>query len=342
MTVTEPDRRHLLTGLGLLSLTAAAAPWRALAAAAISPVPRARVIIDNDFSGDPDGLFQLAHHLLSPSVAVPFVIGSHIHAGDFLDGSPTQGDNAAARARTLIAMIGSGHHPPVLAGRNTAPPPGAPPQATAITRRILAEAWRSDTKLPLVYAAGAGLTELAEAVRIDPAIGPRIRLVWIGGREWPDLTGGVPWRRDAEYNMTIDGAAARTLFNDSTVEIWQVPRNVYRQMLVSMAELRAALRPAGAVGAFLLDALEQVRRHQDDRLGETYILGDSPLVTLTALLSSFEPDASSSDYVIRPTPILNEDGSYTRRAEARPMRVYRSIDARLTFGDLFAKLAIHR
>jgi len=27
---------------------------------------RARVIIDNDFAGDPDGLFQLAHHVLSP------------------------------------------------------------------------------------------------------------------------------------------------------------------------------------------------------------------------------------------------------------------------------------
>lgn len=25
-------------------------------------------ISDNDYSGDPDGLFQLAHHLLSPSV----------------------------------------------------------------------------------------------------------------------------------------------------------------------------------------------------------------------------------------------------------------------------------
>jgi len=29
---------------------------------------RARVIIANDFGGDPDGLFQLAHHLLSPTV----------------------------------------------------------------------------------------------------------------------------------------------------------------------------------------------------------------------------------------------------------------------------------
>jgi len=28
--------------------------------------PRMRIIIDNDFGGDPDGLFQLVHHLLSP------------------------------------------------------------------------------------------------------------------------------------------------------------------------------------------------------------------------------------------------------------------------------------
>ena len=43
--------------------------------------PRMRVIIDNDFSGDPDGLFQLAHHLLSPSVEIRGIIGSHLKAG---------------------------------------------------------------------------------------------------------------------------------------------------------------------------------------------------------------------------------------------------------------------
>ena len=29
--------------------------------------PRMRVIVDNDFGGDPDGLFELTHILLSPS-----------------------------------------------------------------------------------------------------------------------------------------------------------------------------------------------------------------------------------------------------------------------------------
>jgi purine nucleosidase len=40
--------------------------------------PRLRVISDNDYAGDPDGLFQLAHHVLSPSVDVRAVIGSHL------------------------------------------------------------------------------------------------------------------------------------------------------------------------------------------------------------------------------------------------------------------------
>lgn len=32
--------------------------------------PRMRVVIDNDYSGDPDGLLQLLHHALSPSVDI--------------------------------------------------------------------------------------------------------------------------------------------------------------------------------------------------------------------------------------------------------------------------------
>ena len=40
--------------------------------------PRLRVITDNDYSGDPDGLVQLAHLLLSPSVDVRAVLGSHL------------------------------------------------------------------------------------------------------------------------------------------------------------------------------------------------------------------------------------------------------------------------
>ena len=45
--------------------------------------PRMRVIIDNDLGGDPDGLFQLAHHLLSPSVEIRGIIASHLYEQGF-------------------------------------------------------------------------------------------------------------------------------------------------------------------------------------------------------------------------------------------------------------------
>jgi purine nucleosidase len=57
-----------------------------------------RVIIDNDFSGDPDDLFALVHHVLSPSVEIPLIIASHLSGGDEWDPSDRQASNAKARA----------------------------------------------------------------------------------------------------------------------------------------------------------------------------------------------------------------------------------------------------
>jgi len=304
-----------------------------------SVAPRQRVIVDNDFSGDPYGLFQLAHHLASPSVVIPFVIGSHIHTGDFLDSSTRQAENAAAKVRELYAAMRLERAPPVVPGRDAGLARQAPPAPTEAARRIIAEALRTDTRLPLYYAAGAGLTDLATALMLEPRIARRMTLVWIGGMEHADLLPGVPHRPDLEYNLTIDLPAAQWIFNETDVEIWQVPRNVYRQLNIGYAELDEGLRPAGKLGAFLIRQLERVSQRMGANFGETYILGDSPLVTLTALQSAFDPDTSSSDYVVRPTPRLAADGHYEVHAGGRPMRVYRTIDTRLTFADMFAKFA---
>ncbi len=327
MTATA-SRRAVMAGLSALAF---ARPARA------DSGPRQRIIVDNDFSGDPDGLFQLAHHLLSPSVDIRFIIGSHIHERDFLDGSGTQADNAVARVKTLMSKMPGVRRPDVVAGRNAIPATDAATSEAA--RRIVLEAMRDDTKLPLFYCAGAGLTDLAEALRLEPKIGAGLTLVWIGGMEYPDLLPDIPQRHDREYNLTIDLDAARTVFNDASVTIWQVPRNVYRQMIVSDAELKTRLGAAGELGPWLIDCIAQVKNRPGLNLGETYILGDSPLVTLTALQTGFEPDSASSAYVVRPTPRLSDKGLYAADPNGRPMRVYTQIDTRLTFEDMFARFA---
>jgi len=65
--------------------------------------PRMRVIIDNDFGGDPDGLFELVQHILSPSVEIRGIIGSHLKPGDGFD--PSKETAANAKTNTTINKI---------------------------------------------------------------------------------------------------------------------------------------------------------------------------------------------------------------------------------------------
>lgn len=326
-------RRAFAAGVPLIAASLCAPSIEALRVK-----PRSRVIIDNDFSADPDGLFQLAHHLAAPSTIVPLVIGSHTHPNDFLDRSATQADNAVRCVHDIADLMRLDRIPAIIAGRNQLPMALMSPGPSAAARRIVAEAMRTDTDLPLFYAAGAGLTELAAALRLEPRVAGRMKLVWIGGPEHPEARPGVSARTDGEYNLTIDLHAVQTVFNESALEIWQVPRDAYRTMLISHAELEAGLKPAGRLGEYLLAQLDRAIDVAGG-LGETYILGDSPLVTLTALQSSFDADSSSSDYVVQPTPSITNQGWYGAPSDGRPMRVYRTIDARLTFADMFARLA---
>ncbi|MBT0771453.1 nucleoside hydrolase [Kineosporia sp. J2-2] len=306
------------------------------------PGPRLRVIVDNDFSGDPDDLFQLAHHVLSPSVEIPFVIGSHLAPGDGFDPSAEQAGNAVRVATELLELIGGAGRIPVLRGSDTALTSPLEPVRSPGAEAIVAEALRDDTDLPLVVALGGGLTELASALLIEPAIADRLTAVWIGGPEHEGLAVPPPGAAEIEYNLNIDLAAGISVFNHSRVPLWQVPRDVYRQCLVSQAELDLRVRPAGRLGAHLMRALDRVAglaRDWGGDLGETYVLGDSPLVLLTALRSSFEPDTSSSAHVTVPMPRLTPRGTYEPDPHGRPLRVYTRVDTRLVFEDLYAKLA---
>ena len=94
---------------------------------------------------------QLAQLLLSPSVDVRAVIGSHLREGDPFDPSGTTADNAAEKARDVIHAIGPvlGDGPRVIAGTNTGLVDPATPIRSIAATAIVQEAMRDDTDLPL-------------------------------------------------------------------------------------------------------------------------------------------------------------------------------------------------
>ena len=175
---------------------------------------------------------------------------------------------------------------PVIAGSELPLASRTEPQRSAAAEAIVAEAMRDDTDLPLFVVLGAGLTELASAYLLEPAIADRLTAVWIGGPEYAEL-GAVPPRTPCRSSTTSTSTCwpAQVVF-DSPIPLWQVPRNAYRECIASISELILRVAPRGQIGAHLyqtlIDIFELVAPHGLN-MGEVYVLGDSPLVLLTAL-----------------------------------------------------------
>ncbi|MDO4259453.1 MAG: nucleoside hydrolase [Actinomycetaceae bacterium] len=302
---------------------------------------RRRVIIDNDFAGDPDDLYQLAHHLLSPSVEIRGIICSHLGShmpfhGD--DGSPRGAEKVA---RTLFDAMGIDPGDKLWLGSPTPIGEDGQPQPSPAVDGIIAEALRDDTDDPLYLAVGGGLTDTASAWLTCPEIASRLTVVWIGGSEIPGGATPPPGAPDTEYNLAIDPRAAAVVINESSLPLWVVPRDRYRQCLVSFDELAARVRPCGPVGALLWQELRDVAEKIIEfglPATETYALGDSPLVLLTALQSTFEMDASSSESRWEHLQI-DDRGIFRHAHNARSIRIFTRLDTRLMFEDFFHKLA---
>ncbi len=72
-------KKRFLSLFALFFLGVATSLWAA------TPLKKVSVLIDNDFCGDPDGLFALAQQVLEPSTHIVGIVGGHLNsnAGTF-------------------------------------------------------------------------------------------------------------------------------------------------------------------------------------------------------------------------------------------------------------------
>ena len=268
-----------------------------------------RVVVDNDWSGDPDGLVALAHHLLSPTNRVVAVTSSFLNP---VFQAPPGAAAGAAMARELIDLIGGPAAPPVHEGSEI--PFGSGDATSAASAAIVAAA-RIEDDLPLYLVCGGPLTNVADALRQDPGIAERLVLVWIGGALEPGA---------AEYNRDTDPAAADFVLGLPSLEVRQFPLETYRRCAYSVAELEHDLGGSGRVGRWLWERFTSLPLPDFIRLGGLWPLGDSPPLLVTAL-----GDESST---VTATPATATSGA---------RRIYTDVDVRLLVGDLLARLRLH-
>ncbi len=283
-----------------------------------------RVIVDTDAKNEADDQFAITQALLSPRFENVGFIAAHF-------GTSRCDDSMMRSYRELekiFDLMGFDKKDMIFKGAEKALESQTVPRESEGSELIIREALKEDERPLYVLFLGA-ITDLASAYLKEPRIAKRLTAIWIGGGAYP--AGG--W----EFNLGNDINAANVVFQ-SPIELWQVPKNVYEMMNVSLAELELKVRPCGKIGEYLCDQLnehahEEGPRKNSFRSGETWVLGDNPAVGLLLTEQRFKFDWVQA-------PSVSSDMAYIHTGRNRPIRVYNSIDNRLILEDLFAKLAL--
>jgi purine nucleosidase len=282
-----------------------------------------RVITNTDAKNEADDQFAIAHTLLSPKFDNKGIIAAHF-GNRRNDRSMEESYEEVVKVLNYMNM---GDKVPALKGSPVALPDEKTPVPSAGAELIIKEAMSDDDR-PLFVTFLGPLTDIASAYLMEPAIADKLTVIWIGGGKYPE--GG------REYNLESDVSAANVVFN-SNLQVWQVPQNVYRMIMITLPELQYKVKPHGDIGKYLFDQIAEYLGNRDERIhwgsGECWCLGDSPAVGLMLYEHTFS-------YDMIPAPRFAKDFTYIHGTNNRPIRVYNHVDSRMILEDFYAKLAL--
>lgn len=281
-----------------------------------------RLIVNTDAKNEADDQYAIVHALLSPKFDNRGIIAAHF-------GNEKSPHSMEDSYDEVLKMLDLMDFPRDLAykGADRRLPDEKTPVESQGARLIIEEAMK-ESDMPLYVIFLGPLTDMASAYLMEPRIAGRLTCIWIGGGKYPE--GGY------EYNLNNDIRSARVVMN-SDMPVWQIPRNVYSQVIVSLAELEYKVRPCGELGRYLFEQLEEHGHtsfaRATTRTGDYWCLGDSPAVGVLLFAHMF-------DYDWVQAPLITDNMTYAKNSQNRPIRVYNRVDHRFILEDFYAKLAL--
>ncbi len=290
---------------------------------------KVRMIIHTDCKNEADDQFALAHHLMTPKFLIRGIIAGHFNRIPQQYGEGHTAQASLEEIYKVLKLMDLQEVCPVVKGAEYQLQDESTPNFSEGVSLIIEEAMKEDEH-PLFVAFQGAITDLASAILIQPEICSRMTVIWIGGGAYP--------KGEIEFNLYQDIAAANVVMK-SEMPLWQIPKNVYKQMAVSLTELQYHVKPCGKIGEYLFNQMVEYNTSHTDKVwphGEIWGLGDS--ASIDVLLEESERTDIYEEF---PAPCINEDMTYSFEQENRKIRVYNRVDARLTMSDFYAKLAIN-
>jgi len=323
--------KTLLAAMLIVSLAVAAAPLVAQDFPRVSEAQRlamlqsptgrpVRMVLDTDTYNEIDDQFALVYALISEELDVQAV-----YAAPFTNNrskGPAEGMEKSYE-EILRILDKLDRSPEGFAFRGSTKYLADPkhPERSPAALDLIARARKSSPEDPLYVAAVGAITNVSNAIAIDPSIIHNIVVVWLGGN-------GHNWSHQREFNYHQDLPASRLVF-DCGVPVVQLPCTpVVTHLTTTVPEMERYVAGRGPIGDYLLKIFKAYRK---DHFGWSKVLWD-----MTAIAWLINDKWLPSDLVH--SPIVTDNYTYSFDRSRHLIRVVNFVHRDPIFRDFFTKL----
>ena len=283
-------------------------------------INKIRIIICSDAKNEADDQYALVHAMLTNKFIIKGLVAGHFrdHWTNHL---------SYAEMVKLAKLTNTYGEYPIVLGADQKLVNIKEYEVSAGTRLIIEEALKEDS-LPLYVLNIGALTDLAVALLEEPKITSKMTAIWVGGGRYP--------KGSKECNLGNDLIAANYVFA-SELPLWQIPSNVYKTTLVSLAQLKLRVAPMGKLGNYLYEQLITFMKTNAKEKSwinpECWVMGDSGAIGVL-----LEEQKSYYQEII--APIFDEEHHYIYNQKNRKIRVYQQLNNYFVIEDMLCKIEL--
>jgi inosine-uridine nucleoside N-ribohydrolase len=279
-----------------------------------------RMVLDTDTYNEIDDQFAVVYALISPELDVQALYAAPFHNNR--SSGPGDGmEKSYEEILRVLDRLGKSPEGFVFKGSTHWIKSLDEPERSPAALDLIERAKKSSPQDPLYVAAVGAITNVANAILIEPAIIQNIVVVWLGGN-------GHNWPSQREFNYMQDLKASRVTF-DCGVPVVQLPCTpVVTHFATTVPEMERYVGGRGPIGDYLLTIFKDYHK---DHFAWSKVLWD-----MTAIAWLVNDKWLPSDLL--PSPIVTDNYTYSFDSSRHLIRVVNFVHRDPIFRDFFTKL----
>ncbi len=279
-----------------------------------------RMVLDTDTYNEIDDQFALVYALISPELDMQAV-----YAAPFKNNrstSPQDGmEKSYEEILRVLKRLDKSPEDFAFKGSTRYLTDINNPERSPAAMDLVEKARKSSPEDPLYVAAVGAITNVSNAILIDPSIIDKIVIVWLGGN-------GHNWPHQREFNFRQDLNASRIIF-DCGVPFVQLPCTpVVTHFTTTVPEMERYVAGRGAIGDYLLKIFKEYHK---DHFAWSKVLWD-----MTAVAWLVNDKWLPSDLVH--SPIVTDNYTFSFDNSRHLIRTVNFVNRDPIFRDFFTKL----